>query len=257
MRAEGYGFTTHLREVRSYSKLTGEGVTLIGDEMIHLLEHVLPARFGGSAAGLSVDGAGRRTGFYAPLSHDQPPCGNHRRSGSPRLFARSAEQVISRRRCCPHVLAECQYNSDSTRQTVLEREWQISIPAIAKPYNVAKTRRRTPMEYRFDLTRYLIGGLLAGCANAFHWRSHPRRLAFGDLRIEVPTDVDITDLPRMMAADTLKEMGYTVEPLDFQDNTLSFRRSFRAILISAWWVRQLLPKPFRRVPSSSSFWIAV
>jgi hypothetical protein len=45
---ESYGFTTHLREVRSYSKLTGEGVTLIGDEMIHILETTLPARFGGT-----------------------------------------------------------------------------------------------------------------------------------------------------------------------------------------------------------------
>ena len=46
---EEYGLTTHLREIRSYSKLTGEGVTLIGNEMIHILEHILPARFGGSA----------------------------------------------------------------------------------------------------------------------------------------------------------------------------------------------------------------
>lgn len=45
---EAYGFTTHLREIRSYSKLTGEGVTLIGNEIVHILEQVLPARFGGS-----------------------------------------------------------------------------------------------------------------------------------------------------------------------------------------------------------------
>jgi phenylacetate-coenzyme A ligase PaaK-like adenylate-forming protein len=43
------GFTTHLSEIRSYRKLTGEGVTLIGGEMLHILEQVLPARFGGSA----------------------------------------------------------------------------------------------------------------------------------------------------------------------------------------------------------------
>lgn len=45
---EGYGFTSHLREIRSYEKLTGEGVTLIGSEMVHILEDVLPARFGGT-----------------------------------------------------------------------------------------------------------------------------------------------------------------------------------------------------------------
>lgn len=45
---ESYGFTEHLREIRSFRKLTGEGVTLVGSEMIHILEDVLPARFGGS-----------------------------------------------------------------------------------------------------------------------------------------------------------------------------------------------------------------
>jgi hypothetical protein len=46
---ESYGYTTHLREIRSYSKLTGEGVTLIGNEIAPVLEETLPARFGGSA----------------------------------------------------------------------------------------------------------------------------------------------------------------------------------------------------------------
>jgi hypothetical protein len=43
-----HGYSTHLRQIRSYSKLTGEGVTLIGTEMLRILEEVLPARFGGS-----------------------------------------------------------------------------------------------------------------------------------------------------------------------------------------------------------------
>jgi hypothetical protein len=43
------GFTTHMREIRSFSKLTGEGVTLIGSVMERILEEELPARFGGSA----------------------------------------------------------------------------------------------------------------------------------------------------------------------------------------------------------------
>jgi hypothetical protein len=45
---ESYGYTTHLHAIRSYSKLVGEGVTLIGNEMLGILEQVLPARFGGS-----------------------------------------------------------------------------------------------------------------------------------------------------------------------------------------------------------------
>lgn len=45
---EAYGYTEHLRHIRSFRKLTGEGVTLVGSEMVHILEEVLPARFGGS-----------------------------------------------------------------------------------------------------------------------------------------------------------------------------------------------------------------
>jgi hypothetical protein len=45
---ESYGYTTHIRQVRSYSKLTGEGVTMIGNEIVPVLEELLPARFGGS-----------------------------------------------------------------------------------------------------------------------------------------------------------------------------------------------------------------
>lgn len=45
---ESIGYTEHVRQIRSFSKLTGEGVTLVGSEMIHILEEVLPGRFGGS-----------------------------------------------------------------------------------------------------------------------------------------------------------------------------------------------------------------
>jgi hypothetical protein len=45
---ESYGFTEHLRHIRSFRKLTGEGVTLVGSEMVRILEEVLPARFRGS-----------------------------------------------------------------------------------------------------------------------------------------------------------------------------------------------------------------
>ncbi|HEY5615001.1 MAG TPA: hypothetical protein VIL52_03190, partial [Bacteroidota bacterium] len=46
---EKTGFTEHIREIRSVSKLTGEGMTLIGSDLVRILEEVLPARFGGSA----------------------------------------------------------------------------------------------------------------------------------------------------------------------------------------------------------------
>jgi hypothetical protein len=45
---QSYGFRKHISHIRSFQKLTGEGVTLIGSDAIRALEEVLPARFGGS-----------------------------------------------------------------------------------------------------------------------------------------------------------------------------------------------------------------
>ena len=42
-------FPTHVREVYSFRKLTGEGMTLVGSTMLRVLEEVLPATYGGSA----------------------------------------------------------------------------------------------------------------------------------------------------------------------------------------------------------------
>ncbi len=43
------GYGTHLRKIRSYSKLTGEGVTLMKTDLVRIIEEELPGRFGGSA----------------------------------------------------------------------------------------------------------------------------------------------------------------------------------------------------------------
>lgn len=41
------GFDLHLRDIRSYEKLTSEGMHFLGTELIALLEEVLPRAFGG------------------------------------------------------------------------------------------------------------------------------------------------------------------------------------------------------------------
>jgi hypothetical protein len=45
---EELGFERHMWGIRSYRKLTGEGINLIDGEMVRILEEVLPARFGGA-----------------------------------------------------------------------------------------------------------------------------------------------------------------------------------------------------------------
>ncbi len=41
------GFRSHLHTIRSYEKLTSEGMSFLGGDLLSLVEHVLPARFGG------------------------------------------------------------------------------------------------------------------------------------------------------------------------------------------------------------------
>ncbi|HEX6313813.1 MAG TPA: hypothetical protein VFZ73_03105 [Gemmatimonadaceae bacterium] len=46
---ERLGFPRHIREIRSFRKLTGEGVTLVGSHLERILDELLPGRYGGSA----------------------------------------------------------------------------------------------------------------------------------------------------------------------------------------------------------------
>jgi hypothetical protein len=62
-RLTAYGYTTHLRQIRSYSKLVSEGATLIGTEMVRILEEVLPARFGGGPLDYQMEEAEDGQGF--------------------------------------------------------------------------------------------------------------------------------------------------------------------------------------------------
>jgi hypothetical protein len=43
------GFDLHLHTIRSYEKLTSEGMTFYGEELIRVTDEILPDRFGGSA----------------------------------------------------------------------------------------------------------------------------------------------------------------------------------------------------------------
>lgn len=45
---ESLGYTTHIRNIQSYTKLVGEGATLIGNDLLRVLEQELPTRFGGT-----------------------------------------------------------------------------------------------------------------------------------------------------------------------------------------------------------------
>ena len=46
---EAVGYDVHMANVRSFTKLTGEGMTVLGTNCVQIIEEVLPAAFGGSS----------------------------------------------------------------------------------------------------------------------------------------------------------------------------------------------------------------
>lgn len=46
---ESAGFGRHIRQIGSARKLTGESITLVGSDMVEIIQELLPTRFGGSA----------------------------------------------------------------------------------------------------------------------------------------------------------------------------------------------------------------
>ncbi|MBM3155803.1 MAG: hypothetical protein FJ004_00780 [Chloroflexi bacterium] len=46
---EELGLKVHVHSIRSFSKLTGSGVTIVGTDFVRILESVLPGKFGGAA----------------------------------------------------------------------------------------------------------------------------------------------------------------------------------------------------------------
>jgi hypothetical protein len=42
------GLSTHLHTIRSYEKLTSEGMNVAGSTLLDLVDRILPARFGGN-----------------------------------------------------------------------------------------------------------------------------------------------------------------------------------------------------------------
>src|SRR5262249_20447037 len=45
---EQLGYTTHVHEIRSFRKLTSEGVTMLGADLLRIIEEILPRQFGGT-----------------------------------------------------------------------------------------------------------------------------------------------------------------------------------------------------------------
>jgi len=51
---EELGLTEHIHHIRGFDKLTSAGMTFIGTDLLRIMDHVLPARFGGSSTDYQI-----------------------------------------------------------------------------------------------------------------------------------------------------------------------------------------------------------
>jgi hypothetical protein len=87
-----FGFTQQVRDISSFGKLTGQGMTLIGTDLLRILEETLPARLGGAA------------GDYQLVEHEGSSQTQLTLRVSPRVRVSSAEKV---RGCFLNELRKC------------------------------------------------------------------------------------------------------------------------------------------------------
>ncbi len=70
------GWRQHLHSIRSFDKLTGWGMTFVGTNLVHIVEAVLPARFGGASTDyqmVETEETGGRTRLDVFVSPDVGP----------------------------------------------------------------------------------------------------------------------------------------------------------------------------------------
>ena len=76
-----FGFTQQVRDICSFGKLTGQGMTLVGSDLVRILEEVLPSRLGGAP------------GDYQLVEHEGAAQTQLTLRVSPRVRGISAEKV--------------------------------------------------------------------------------------------------------------------------------------------------------------------
>jgi NitT/TauT family transport system substrate-binding protein len=71
------------------------------------------------------------------------------------------------------------------------------------------------------LTLILLSMLIAACNPALPTVQDPSSGdRSGTMRVEVPADADVADIPLLMAVESLKEQGYTLETMSFSDTAI-------------------------------------
>jgi hypothetical protein len=90
---ERLGYPTHLRGIRSFAKLTGEGITLVGSDVERVLDEVLPARFGGSPLDYQLEETEDERGFTQVVLRIAPHLGDVDEDAAVRLMLDALRRI--------------------------------------------------------------------------------------------------------------------------------------------------------------------
>jgi len=127
------GLTTHLSEIRSFEKLSGEDMTFVQTDLLRILEEVLPARFGGTAADFQVVEE-EQQGILRLVLIISPRVGSIDEAGARRVFI----EEIEKRGGFPQMGARTWQGADTVG---VRRQWPVATRAgKILPFHLVKGR---------------------------------------------------------------------------------------------------------------------
>ncbi len=137
---EGLGFVRHVRGVWSFSKLTAEGMTLPGGEVLRILEEHMPARFGGGTGDyqlIEADGEAEPTQYLLLVN---PALGRLDEEAVRREFLQALEESMTGSRLAGRFLCHAR-QLQVTRERPVGRAGSKSLPVMLRPRGAGSERR--------------------------------------------------------------------------------------------------------------------
>jgi hypothetical protein len=122
------GFYRYINKIRSFEKLTGEGVTFVDTDFIRIIEYVLPSKFGGEATDYQLIEEEDTNGFtYLSLLV------------SPRLRKIDERAVVEE---FLRLLKEAEDSPDSWSQTGSQMWAQVNTIRVKREYPIPTKRAK-------------------------------------------------------------------------------------------------------------------
>jgi ABC-type nitrate/sulfonate/bicarbonate transport system substrate-binding protein len=183
-------------------------------------------------AGLSIDRGRRRAGIHPRPSRREPAPPDRRRAARDRGLPRGHARVILPVGRGAHRLAADRHHSSQATGANPDRARQVAAAADSPPRGECPGRGQdVTMNTLITCVLVVLGGVMSACgapstarepAATTESAASPATAAShkGTIRVSRQGPVAVRDVPWLMALDSLREQGYTVEIVDFAGSDL-------------------------------------